>query len=187
MNRPFAREEVKLVPDEFVTGTVLSRLHSEFKRTNTWPYGFDDLLGDWKGGRIRLAGVFETEAVFDHARENHDWHMKTFAKPGAPWSIFSVSPRSRLTVIPKLGGSRRRWIGSVHAGLGACSIQVVWRRGVARRWMPDCRITLNVCTYPKNHHASTRMAAEMAANSKAVYMRSLDALTSVTPSRNRAS
>ena len=119
-SRPFAREEVKLVPDEFVTGTVLSRLHSEFKRTNTWPYGFDDLLGDWKGGRIRLAGVFETEAVFDHARENHDWHMKTFAKPGAPWSIFFCVTAVSADGHPEVGWISpavdricARWIRSV--------------------------------------------------------------------------
>jgi hypothetical protein len=80
-------------------------LHSEFERTSTCPCGFYDLLDDWKDGRVRLAGVFETETVFDHARNNHDWHMKTFAKPGAPWSIFFC-----VAVVSKDGNPDVGWI-----------------------------------------------------------------------------
>jgi len=86
--RPFKKEAVAIVPDEFVSGSVLMALDAEFKRTRTCPTGIEFLLDDWKSGRIRMGGVLETQEVFDHSGENREWHCKTFAKAGAPWSIF---------------------------------------------------------------------------------------------------
>lgn len=89
MNRtPFQLGDLACVPDEEVTGDVLIALHTEFLRTSSWPYSFGDLLDDWKHRRVLMVGVYETRAIFDHARIDPGWHTRNFAKPGAPWSIF---------------------------------------------------------------------------------------------------
>ena len=114
---PFTGDDVRAVPDDLITGHVLMRLDAEFKRTRTCPTGIDFLLDDWKSGQIRMAGVFETQEVFDHARNNYPWHLKTFVKPGAPWSIFYAVVILRADGSPDVGWIspavdrvRARWI-----------------------------------------------------------------------------
>jgi hypothetical protein len=112
--RPFRKEEVAIVPDEFVSGSVLMALEAEFRRTHTCPTGIEFLLDHWKHGTLRMAGVYETDAIFHHARhadENYEWHSKTFAKPGAPWSIFYAVVVSDVGWIsPAVDGVCARWI-----------------------------------------------------------------------------
>jgi len=100
---PFKQTDVQIVPDEFVSGVVLERLHQEFQRTSTWPYGYTDMLDDWKHGQLLMAGVFETRRIFAHAKCNSDWHLQTFAKPGAPWSIFFAVVAVSLEGTPESG------------------------------------------------------------------------------------
>ena len=101
---PFRRDDVRAVPDEdLITGHVLMRLGAEFKRTGTCPTGIEFLIDDWKSGRILMAGVFETQEVFDHGLEHGDWHTKTFVKPGAPWSIFYTVVILRADGSPDVG------------------------------------------------------------------------------------
>ena len=85
---PFEKDEVAIVPSEVIQGQIMVDLNEEFKKTRTMPCGFPFLLNFWVKARIRMAGVYETQAVFEHAKHNTEWHQKTFVKPGAPYSVF---------------------------------------------------------------------------------------------------
>lgn len=108
---------MRAVPNELIDGSMLMRLDAEFKRTGTCPTGIESVLDSWKSGRILMAGVFETQEVFDHRLEHGDWHLKTFVKPGAPWSIFYAVVILRADGSPDVGWIspavdrvRARWI-----------------------------------------------------------------------------
>lgn len=102
---------MRAVPNELIDGSMLMRLDAEFKRTGTCPTGIESVLDSWKSGRILMAGVFETQEVFDHRLEHGDWHLKTFVKPGAPWSIFYAVVILRADGSPDVG-----WIRSFCSG-----------------------------------------------------------------------
>lgn len=104
---PFELDQIKVVPDEFITGNVLMRLQDEFRRTGSSWYGNEFMLDDWKAGRLRFAGVCETKKMYEHATWNFRWHATNFVKPGAPWSIFFAATSVADNGTPEVG-----WISS---------------------------------------------------------------------------
>ncbi len=114
MSLPFKRKEIVLVPDEDITGSVMEGLLQEFKATGTMPCGFETLLDFWKDGTLRMAGIYETQELFDFSREDPEWAMKMFVKPGAPYSIFfAVSVDDVVWISPNTPKRVATWIKNV--------------------------------------------------------------------------
>lgn len=114
MRLAFKREEVVVVPDEYITGEIIERLRQEFRATRTTPCGFEALLDFWKDGTLRMAGVYETQDLYDFSRENPEWATKMFVKPGAPYSVlFAVAVSDVVWVSPNTPKRVEKWIKNI--------------------------------------------------------------------------
>ena len=111
MSLPFKREDVVVVPDEHITGEIIERLRQEFEATKTMPCGFEALLDFWKDGALRMAGVYETQELFEFSRAHPEWTMNSFVKPGAPYSVFfAVGVSDVIWVSPKTPKRITEWV-----------------------------------------------------------------------------
>ena len=73
--------------------------------------GAEFFLDDWKAGKIRIAGVDETRELFEYSGNHYEWAMKTFAKPGAPFSIFyAAAVDDSVWISPNIPKTIEGWI-----------------------------------------------------------------------------